>query len=186
MADLATLLGVQLQDKLGDIAAALPRVAGYLDQKGTRPANDVTPAEGERVLPDSGQLNRDGNTYYQTPNPAASYLPPAGGDRVVSPEKPLIAHRNGRAYLTAQVPVENEKGQIVDMVGPKGAPPIFQRGDNEAIVPIPNAPANALESVQAPYLTPKENKRKGLFIDHMKKMYGQMLEQIQNKYGIPT
>lgn len=217
MPDLATILGVQIAQKLQEIQNAMPppQAAGYLaPRKGgqaasqTRSYEQVPPAKGPTPTPrasksylgvrgrnigDGGpgrdrELGRDeldrtplteGNKFFMRPSDAGTSIPPTGSDPVVTPEQPLIVKKGGRSYLMMQVPAVNEQGKVVDMVGPKGAPMIFQQTTPaDAVQPIPNAPAKPIEF--------RDAKHRGVFMRHMKAMYDQMMQQIQNQYGIPV
>lgn len=194
MGDLTTILGIQLGQKLNEIQNALGDGASYLAAQGRKggqtthggtvqPVDDssLMRAEGdERVLPDAALLQRGadarGNAGFFRKPAEPTYLPPANGDRIVEPQEPLI--RNG--YLTKQVPVMNEKGQIVSVMGPKAAPTVYlQNRPEDAIAPIPNASQAEIDHLRnTPYIQPKDQKTKGAFLKHMKAMYEQMLQQM--------
>lgn len=192
MGDLTTILGIQLGQKLNDIQNAIGDGASYLAAQGRKGGQSTHPRmqqvsvpshEGDVVLPDAALVSKDGNGVLGegSMRPPVSYLPPAGGDRVVAPEQPLFTAdpRKQRAYLNATVPVQNEKGQLVGTIGPKGVPMVMIQPQPEAVItPIPNAPADSLQRIEAPYLAPKVHKTKGVFLKHIKSMYEQMLQQM--------
>lgn len=224
MPDLATILGVQIAQKLKEIQqAAPPANVGYLGaHKGgqavqeSRTYEQVPPDGGSaltaaplpelppatksylgargRHIGDGGpgrdrelgndELDRtpltDGNKFFLNPNRGAPELPPVGSDPIVEPpQQPLIVKKGGKSYLMMQVPAVNERGQLVDVVGPKGAPMVFEQATQDPnIKPIPNAPPGPIEF--------RDNQHKGVFTRHMKTMYEQMIQQIQNQQGIPV
>lgn len=208
MGDLATILGVQLQQKLDEINQALgvPHQQGYLtprkggqaahDTRGGEPAQPApTPPAAkssrgprgrnvaigydpsvEQALPDAATVSRNGygELAQGSSRPVVSYLPPEGGDRIVEPPPP---QRGRTLLLQQQVPVMNEKGQQVDVVGPKGAGFLQTAPEPEGQL-LPNADPGDLERSRMPYLTPPDGKSKGVFVKHMKSMYEQMLQQM--------
>lgn len=198
MGDLTTILGIQLGQKLNEIQNALGDGASYLAAQGRKggqrssagrtraiPADDssLMRDEGdERVLPDAAvllQRGRDvrGNEGFFRKPAEPTNLPPANGDPIVAPQQPLI---DRRGYLTQQVPVMNEKGQMVAVMGPQGAPTAYlQNRPEDVITPIPNEPQAEIDHLRnTPYITPKDQKTKGVFLKHIKSMYEQMLQQM--------
>lgn len=214
MGDLATILGIQMRRKLAELPAQ-----GYLETVGS-PADIGAPATyrgpDQAMVLNSDRPGKGDNlpagqttTLYQTINPnPQTYIPPATGDKVAAlPDTTRIVKKGEKApkrrtiYLQNQVPVIDERGVQVGVVGPAGAPFLPDSGPQP--VPIPNtvdvvptpAPHGPPGKLVRPYLSKQQiqelspqrppvmdRKQRGVFLRHLKDLSDKMYTQL----GIPT